>query len=692
MFFYFLHESTNDVFPEENSFSTTNSRVIPANLFAEGDWTGFFTLPNATRTAQYDKYGNVTDNATARSLLFNSDPGNPDPGIPAHVLKHAEKKARKLASREKYEQEKEAAKRKGKNQVGHDVKVNTKRLREAQLNNQPFEATGEAIAPGAGESTDIGEKEGEQTLITGDVEDTGDLEDELPAGVTEVIVMPNATNTTGAGPVEPVEVQWILSGSRTKNHTFELHCKGGSPICSYRETIKPDLTHTSGGIACVVIFVIAYALAMMEERFGSSFKKSTPMTFSAGLIWFISALEYSRNDHNIQVVAASARHNLLEFGEVFLFLLVAMTYISTLEELNVFHAVRYWLLDRGFSLKGMFWITGMLSFVISPIADNLTTSMLMGAIVMAVGAADPKYVSFCCINIVVASNAGGAFSPFGDVTTLMVWQKGKLQFGDFAKLMLPSLVNWLIPAFILAGNLKTTAEPHRGTSKRGDTDGTSMHSAAPVVILLFLVTVSMASGFHQFAHLPPVLGMMTGLGMLKLFGFIFISTAKATSGEYSHLPSKSGDTERSKFLHAMDIFKRLEHTEWDTLLFFYGVIMAVGGLGLLGYLDMLAKWAYGGFGATIANVFLGLVSGLVDNIPVMFAVLSVDPVMDDKEWLLVTLTAGVGGSLLSIGSAAGVGLMGTSRGMYTFADHMRWSWAIMLGYIGSVLCHLIINK
>lgn len=136
-------------------------------------------------------------------------------------------------------------------------------------------------------------------------------------------------------------------------------------------------------------------------------------------------------------------------SQVFLFLLVAMTYINTMEELQVFNYVRVWLLDRGFSLKGMYWVTGLLAFCFSPIADNLTTALLMGAIVSALGANNPSYVARCCINIVVASNAGGVFSPFGDVTTLMVWQKEKLEFHDFMHLILPGLTNWLVPAVIM---------------------------------------------------------------------------------------------------------------------------------------------------------------------------------------------------------------------------------------------------
>lgn len=141
----------------------------------------------------------------------------------------------------------------------------------------------------------------------------------------------------------------------------------------------------------------------------------------------------------------------------------------------------------------------------------------------------------------------------------------------------------------------------------------------------------------------------------------------------------------------LDIFALLEKVEWDTLMFFYGVLMAVGGLGALGYLALTSQLLYGVLGATTANILVGLLSAVIDNVPVMFAVLQMSPDMPYGQWLLVTLTAGVGGSLLSIGSAAGVALMGQARGMYTFAAHLRWTWAIALGYVSSIATHMTLN-
>jgi Na+/H+ antiporter NhaD/arsenite permease-like protein len=127
-------------------------------------------------------------------------------------------------------------------------------------------------------------------------------------------------------------------------------------------------------------------------------------------------------------------------------------------------------------------------------------------------------------------------------------------------------------------------------------------------------------------------------------------------------------------------------------MFFYGVVLGVGGLGTLGYLLLMSRALYEGMGATAANLLVGILSAIVDNVPIMFAVLSMNPQMSLGQWLLVTLTAGVGGSLLSIGSAAGVALMGQARGAYTFTSHLRWTWAIALGYVASVGTHLLLNR
>ena len=439
--------------------------------------------------------------------------------------------------------------------------------------------------------------------------------------------------------------------------------------------VPQDLTSSTLSWVAVFVFLVAYTLVILEDVI--HLRKSKPVIVAAGIIWVIVAISYQNVGHSEQVDAFLS-HNMLEYAYLLLFLLVAMTYINTMEERGVFDALRGWLISKGFTLKGIFWITGVLAFIISPLADNLTTALLMAAVVISVSGGKAvirkdeeikKFVVIACVNVVVAANAGGAFSPFGDITTLMVWQAGKISFGGFLGLLPAALVNWLIPALILSFFLPN-AKPHPKAEE------TRLKYGAFVVVGLFVFTIFLAVTFHNMFHLPPMMGMMTGLGLLQLYGH--------------HLKNSDRSRVDDNRIGRFDIYNQLQRSEWDTLMFFYGVILCVGGLGALGYLAEVSGLLYGVLGPTYANILVGVMSAIVDNIPVMFAVLSMNPDLSNGQWLLVTLTAGVGGSLLSVGSAAGVALMGQARGIYTFMSHLKWAWAIALGYIASIAVHMFI--
>jgi len=444
---------------------------------------------------------------------------------------------------------------------------------------------------------------------------------------------------------------------------------------------RVDLTHHWVGITALVLFAVAYLFVMAEEFI--HLRKSKPVVLVAGIIWVLIAWYYQSQGIPHEVENAF-KHNLEEYAELLLFLIVAMTYIIAMEERQVFEALRTWLIRKGLSYRALFWTTGLLAFFISPVADNMTTALLMGAVVMAVGGSNKKFVLLSCINLVVAANAGGTFSPFGDITTLMVWQKniaasnGPVTFWTFFSLFLPALANWLVPAVIMS--LAVPDEKPKGNSIQ-----LPLRRGALVIIALFFITIAMAVLAHSLLELPPVLGMLTGLGLLQLYAFRL-----KVSGEKSYLPQTAG----SDFSNPVpyDIYSKIARAEWDTLFFFYGVIICVGGLGFLGYLTLLSQAIYGGWGATNANIAIGIISAVIDNIPVMFAVLSMMPDMSTGQWMLVTLTAGVGGSLLSIGSAAGVALMGQARGSYTFFGHLKWTPVVALGYAASIAVHMLVNR
>lgn len=448
-----------------------------------------------------------------------------------------------------------------------------------------------------------------------------------------------------------------------------------------------DFTRHWAGFICLGIFFSAYSLVILEEAI--HLRKSKPVIVAAGLIWMIVAFAYAQTG-DTHTAEQAVRHNLLEFAELFLFLLAAMTYINTMEDRGVFDLLRAWLLSKQFSFRTIFCLTGAISFALSPIADNLTTALLMSTVVMAVGGTNVKFVSIACINIVVAANAGGAFSPFGDITTLMVWQKGGLvEFSEFFHLLIPSLVNWLIPASIMFFFI--SVEKPAPINEHAE-----LKEGAWIIVGLFIVTITLAVSVHSFLHLPPVIGMMTGLGFLKLYAYYLQLKhhvpvdAGVGALDAESLPERDEDKEDTE-KQSFDVFNKLARAEWDTLMFFYGVILCVGGLGTLGYLELVSTLMYEDMGITQANILVGFLSALIDNIPVMFAVLAMLPDMDLGQWLLVTLTAGVGGSMLSVGSAAGVAVMGQARGVYTFMAHLKWSWAILLGYVASIWVHFLIN-
>jgi Na+/H+ antiporter NhaD/arsenite permease-like protein len=422
------------------------------------------------------------------------------------------------------------------------------------------------------------------------------------------------------------------------------------------------MAHPAAWLALLVL-VVSYVFVLLEEK--TQLRKSKPVIIGAALIWAL--VSWVSHDAGISpdVLHGAVEKTIAEYGSLLLFLLVAMTYISALQERQVFDALRSKMVQAGFSFRQLFWVTGLLAFFLSPVADNMTTALVVGAIVMALAGGDGKLITLFFINIVNAANAGGAFSPFGDITTLMVWQAGKIPFFDFLVLFLPSVVCFVIPAAIM-----TFAVPKGAPEKL--VMEIPVKTGGKRIIALGVLTVVFAVTFEQVLHLPSFLGMMLGLGLLLVYGYF--------------LQRKSIRRE-----DGFDVFGLMDDTEWDTLLFFFGVIFCISGLGYLGYLEFASNMSYGAWGADVTNIAMGAASAIIDNIPLMFAVLSMNPDMNEFQWLLLTLTLGTGGSLLSIGSAAGVALMGVSKGQYTFMGHLRWMPILLLGYGAAVAVHYLLN-
>ena len=456
-----------------------------------------------------------------------------------------------------------------------------------------------------------------------------------------------------------------------------------NPLLGFAETVEKaqplDLTQSWAGYFSLVVVILAYVFAMFEDV--TFLKKSKPMLFGASLVWVAIVMVY-RQHGDTHLAIQAFRDNLLAYIELLLFILVSMTYLNVMEDMNVFDALRLKLVRLNLGYRPLFWITGILVFFISSIVNGLTSGLLMGAVVVAVGRNSPKFVSLACINIVVACNAGGSFSPLGGISTLFVWQGGVLKFTEFLTLFLPCLVNFLVPAGIMhfavpqgkPDIVVEAVELPRGTKR---------------IIFLFGLTIAFAVIFNMVLELPPAAGMMAGFALLQFFEYFLMKTSIARiSSEPDLTEDVLMDRKREQ---SYAFFEKTSRLEWDTLLFFYGAMVGIGGLGFIGYLDAVSSWLYGQHSATLANIFIGLSSAFVDNGTLMFAVLNMHPDLPHGQWLLVTLTLGVGGSLLAIGSAPGIGLLGMSKGKYSFATHLKWCPVILIGYFAAVAVHFMVN-
>ncbi|MDA7817030.1 sodium:proton antiporter NhaD [Sulfurimonas sp.] len=422
--------------------------------------------------------------------------------------------------------------------------------------------------------------------------------------------------------------------------------------------VIPDITFTWVGIAALVIFVIGYYFVAMEEAYHMD--KAKPALFIGTFMFILVALYYYMNHLNMDIVHVQVEHLILEIAEIFFFLFVAMTYIEAMIHMNVFDLLKYNLVSKGYSYRKLFWVTGIIAFFLSPIADNLTTALILSTVLITIERENRAFLVPGAINIVVAANAGGAWSPFGDITTLMAWTAGKGAFGDFLYLFPAASIGYIVTAVILSKFVPTDVPAFDASKEVKPT----LAPGAKAVMFLGVLTIVCAVLSHQVLHLPAMWGMMFGLALLKLFAH--------------NINRKHG---KGHF----DIFDSMSKIENNTLMFFFGILAAVGALYFIGWLGLaVVVYDPSVLGPTWSNIGVGFLSAIVDNVPVMSAVLKASPDMGLDQWMLVTLTAGIGGSLISFGSAAGVGVMGKLPGVYTFGAHMKYSWTILIGYIVSV--------
>jgi len=411
------------------------------------------------------------------------------------------------------------------------------------------------------------------------------------------------------------------------------------------------------GWILLAIFIVGYYFIAAEEKY--HIDKAKPALFIGTLMFVVIGLYYVSVGADLTPFEHEVDHMILEISEIFFFLFVAMTYIEALIERGVFSALRAKLIAKGYSYRELFWITGTLAFFISPVADNLTTALILSTVLLTIDNKTKEFLVPSAINVVVAANAGGAWSPFGDITTLMVWAAEKGSFVDFLYLFPASFIGWAVTAYFLSRYV-----PDLDPNKEGDPETAEkieILKGGKVIIAFGALTIALAVAGKQIIHLPPMWGMLFGLAILQLYMYFL----------------------KQKHNVDVSIFQAMSKIENNTLLFFFGILAAVGALHFTGFLAYAAK-LYEMFDPTVVNIGVGFLSAIVDNVPVMSAVLKANPAIDHDQWMLVTMTAGIGGSLISFGSAAGVGVMGKMSGIYTFSSHMKLAWTVLIGYIISL--------
>lgn len=426
---------------------------------------------------------------------------------------------------------------------------------------------------------------------------------------------------------------------------------------SVSESVAINLVGTPFGWLLLAIFVVGYYFIATEEKY--HIDKAKPALFVGTFMFVLIGFYYVGVGADLTPFEHEIDHLILEIAEIFFFLFVAMTYIEALVERGVFSALRAKLIAKGYSYRELFWITGLLAFFISPVADNLTTALILSTVLLTIDTKNKEFLVPSAINVVVAANAGGAWSPFGDITTLMVWAAEKGTFIDFLYLFPASFIGWGISAYLLSRYV-----PDIDPLGNGDPETAAkieILKGGKAIIVFGALTIAFAVLGKQILHLPPMWGMLFGLAVLQLYMYFL----------------------KKKHSQDVSIYNAMSKIENNTLIFFFGILAAVGALHFTGFLGYAAK-LYEVFDPIIVNIGVGLLSAVVDNVPVMSAVLKANPAIDHAQWMLVTMTAGIGGSLISFGSAAGVGVMGKMQGIYTFESHMKLAWTVMVGYIASL--------
>ncbi len=404
----------------------------------------------------------------------------------------------------------------------------------------------------------------------------------------------------------------------------------------------------------IILFVLGYLAITLEHNL--KIDKLIPALAMMALLWAIIALGhlpvFDVNTELKQLEPAHLDeillHHLGKTAEIIIFLLGAMTIVEIIDYFNGFLSIKKFI--RTESKKGLLWIFGGLAFILSAIIDNLTATIVLITILQKVISERETRLWFAGI-IIIAANAGGAWSPIGDVTTTMLWIGKKVTTDQLIiHVLLPSLVCLILPILIAS-----FLPPFKGKiSPTDNSEGTVTHKRGGTMLFLGLGSIVFVPIFKTLTHLPPYVGMMLSLAVVATFAEIFSK---------SKINITSLDTESDAHQTASPVNKSLSKIELPSILFFLGILLAVAALESLGMLFNFAE----GLNEAIPNTdiviaLLGVGSAIIDNVPLVAASMGMFSMgVDSPVWHLIAYSAGTGGSMLIIGSAAGVVAMGMEK-------------------------------
>lgn len=439
-------------------------------------------------------------------------------------------------------------------------------------------------------------------------------------------------------------------------------------------------------ICIVTIFVFGY-LCIAIESVTKVNKAAVALLMFVGCwtIFMIDPTQYpaiGNIGHDLVPAAVTSviEHHLGSTATTLFFLMGAMTIVELVDQNGGFNFVRDMLKTK--SKRGLLWRIAFLTFFLSAILDNLTTSIVMIMILRKLVDERQDRLVYASL-VVVAANSGGAFSPIGDVTTIMIWNKGLITaVGVIKELLVPSLVSMVIPAYMLSLMLKGDMQPVADTSTGENvitSEGDLTASQRKTVFFLGVGGLIFVPIFKSITHLPPFVGILLVLGVLWTVTEIF----------YRHLGEDDGDGMQKRVTNI------LTRIDMGTILFFLGILMAVACLETIGALTLLGDGLNTVFNGNyyLINGIIGVLSSIVDNVPLVAGCMGMytmdmgDPfVVDGIFWQLLAYCAGVGGSMLIIGSAAGVVVMGLEK--ITFGWYMKKiSWIVLVGYLAGMLVY-----